>query len=143
VGIALLSASGLTARAARARSYRLEEDRADRLAAQYLVRAGYDPNAPARFFQRLQEETERAGGEAGGILATHPRSLDRQKKLEKVIPQLPPPQFALHDEAEFLRMRQAVRDYDEIYSRVVGVRVPGSDAPAPELSRRPPPPGSH
>ncbi len=124
--------------AARARSSRSEEQRADRLAAQYLVRAGYDPHAAVQFFQRLQAEQERSGGEPGGLLATHPRTVDRQKQLEKIIPNLPPPEFAPHDEAEFLRMRRAVRDYDEIYSRLVGVRVPGHDAPPPELSRRPP-----
>jgi hypothetical protein len=62
--------------------------------------------------------------------------------LEKIIPNLPPPEFALQDEAEFLRMRRAVRDYDEIYSRLVGVRVPGHNAPSPELSRLPSSPAS-
>jgi predicted Zn-dependent protease len=112
------------------------------LAAQYLVRAGYDPHAAVQFFQRLQAEQERSGGEPEGLLATHPRSIDRQKKLEEIIPYLPPPEFALHDEAEFLRMRQAVRDYDEIYSRVVGVRVLGRAAPPPELPHRPSSPAS-
>jgi predicted Zn-dependent protease len=122
---------------ARARFSRSEEERADRLAAQYLVLAGYDPQASADFFQRLQADQERSGGEPGGLLATHPRTVDREKKVESIIPNLPPPEFALHDEAEFLRMRRAVRDYDETYSRLLGVRVPGHDAPAPELSRRP------
>ena len=90
-----------------------------------------------QFFQRLQAEMERSGGESGGLLATHPRSVDRRKKVEKIIPNLPPPEFAPHDETEFLRMRQAVREYDEMYSRLVGVRVPGQDAPPPVLSRRP------
>jgi predicted Zn-dependent protease len=136
-GIAILAGSGWAGTLARARSNRSDEERADRLAAQYLVRAGYDPHAAAQFFQRLQADQERSGGEPGGLLATHPRTVDRQEKLEKIIPNLPPPEFVLHDEAEFLRMRQAVRDYDEIYSRAVGVRVPGHDAPLPELSRRP------
>jgi predicted Zn-dependent protease len=141
-GIALAAGSGWAATLARARSSRSEEERADRVAAQYLVRAGYDPHAAVQFFQRLQAEQERSGGEQGGLLATHPRAVDRRKKLEKVIPNLRPPEFAPHDEAEFLRMRQAVRDYDEIYSRVVGVHVPGDDAPPPVLSRRPPSPAS-
>jgi len=85
---------------------------------------------------------ERSGGEPGGLLATHPRSVDRQKKVDKIIPNLPPPEFAPHDEAEFLHMQQAVREYDEMYSRLVGVRVPGHDAPPPELSRRPSSPTS-
>ena len=141
-GIAIVSGSGWAAKLAGARSGRSKEERADRLAAQYLVRAGYDPHAAVEFFQRLRAEEERKGGEAGGLLATHPRSVDRRKKLEKIIPNLPPPEFAPHDEAEFLRMRRAVRDYDEMYSRLVGVRVPGHDAPPPVLSRRLPSPAS-
>jgi len=125
----------------RARSRRSAERRADRLAAQYLVRAGYDPHAAVQFFQRLQEEQELAGGQPGGLLATHPRSSDRQEKLEKIIRHLPPPELTRQDEAEFLRMRQAVREYDEMYSRLVGVPLHGHDA-APQLSRRPSSPTS-
>ncbi len=137
-GIAIVSASGWAAKLAGARSGRSEEQRADRLAAQYLVRAGYDPHAAVEFFQRLQAEEELSGGEPGGLFATHPRSVDRRKQLEKIIANLPPPEFAPHEEAEFLRLRRAVRDYDEMYSRLVGVHVPGRDATPPELSRRPP-----
>jgi len=136
-GVAIAAGSGWAARLARARFSRAEEQRADRLAAQYLARAGYDPQAAARFFQRLHGEQERSGGEPSGLLATHPRSTDRQRKLEKIIPNLPPPEFAPLDEAEFLQMRRAVRDYDEMYSRLLGVRTPGHDAPPAELSRRP------
>ena len=136
-GIAIAAGGGWAATLARARSSRATEERADRLAAQYLVRAGYDPRASAQFFQRLQAEQDRDGGDPGGLLATHPRTVDRRKKLEKIIPDLPPPEFAQHDEAEFLRMRRAVREYDAMYSRLVGVHVPGNDAAPPELSRRP------
>jgi predicted Zn-dependent protease len=142
-GIVMAAGSGWADKVVRARFNRAKEERADRLAAQYLVRAGYDPYAAVRFFQRLQAEQERSGGEPGGLLATHPRSTERQKKLEKTILNLPPPEFAPHDEAEFLRMRQAVREYDEMYSRLVGVRVPGHDAPPPKLSRRPSSTASH
>jgi predicted Zn-dependent protease len=137
-GIAVVSASGWATKLGGARFDRSKEQRADRLAAQYLVRAGYDPHAAVEFFQRLQSENDRIGKEPGGLLATHPRTGDRRKQLEKIIPNLPAPEFAQHDEAEFLRVRRAVREYDEMYSRLVGVRVPGHDAPPPELSRRPP-----
>ena len=141
-GIALAAGGSWAATLVRARSSRSGEERADRLAAQYLVRAGYDPHAAVLFFQRLQAEQEGGSEEPGGLLATHPHALDREQKLEKIIPSLPPPEFAPHDEAEFLRMRQAVREYDEMYSRLVGVRVPGQDPPHPVLSRRPPSPAS-
>jgi beta-barrel assembly-enhancing protease len=138
VGIALAAGSGWAGNAARARFNRSEEERADRLAAHYLGRSGYDPRAAAQFFARLQVEEERGAGEPHGMLATHPRPSDRQKQLEKIIPGLPPPDFAPHDEAEFLRMRGTVREYDEMYSRIVGVRTPGHAATPPHLSRRPP-----
>lgn len=138
VGIAIAAGGGWAATLAHARSSRSAEERADSLAAQYLVRAGYDPHAAEDFFRRLQVEQERTGGESGGLLATHPRTLDREKQLEKLIPSLPPPEFAVHDDTEFLQVRGAVREYDEMYSRLVGVRVPGQDPPKPALSRRPP-----
>jgi predicted Zn-dependent protease len=141
-GIAMGAGSSWAGRVVRARFSRSEEERADRLAAQYLVRAGYDPHAAVRFLQRFEEEQERCGGGPGGLLATHPRSTDRQKKLEKIILNLSPPEFALQDEAEFLRMRRAVRDYDEMYSQLMGVPVPGHDAPPPKLSHRPSSPAS-
>lgn len=141
-GIAILSGTGWAATLGRAHNGRSVEQRADRLGAEYLVRAGYDPRAAAQFFQRLQAEEERNGGEPGGLLATHPRTADRQKRLEKIIPTLPPPEFTPHDEAEFLRMRRAVRNYDNIYSQAVGVHVPGQDPPPPVLSRRPSAPAS-
>jgi len=141
-GLAIVAGSGWAGRLLRARVSRSAEQRADRLAAQYLVRAGYDPRAAVQFFQRLQAQQERLGGEPGGLLATHPQASERRKKLEKIVPSLPPPEFALHDEAEFLRMRQAVRNYDEMYARLVGVPWPGQDVPPPKLSRRPPPPSS-
>ncbi len=140
VGLAVMSASGLTAPAVQARAQRSAEQRADSLAAQYLVRAGYDAGAAERFLARMQAEQERSGGDPGGLLATHPRTADRRRQIEKLLPNLPPPPSSPPDETEFLRMRKAVRDYDAIYSRVVGVRVPGNDPPATELSRRPPTP---
>jgi predicted Zn-dependent protease len=137
-GIAIMAGAGWGTTLARARSSRSNEERADRLAALYLVQAGYDPRASERFFARLQAEMKNDGGEPVGLLATHPRSADRQKDLEKVIPSLPPPEFAQIDETEFLRMRQSVREYDEMYSRLVGVYVPGQNARPPALTRRPP-----
>jgi predicted Zn-dependent protease len=139
-GIAIAAGSAWAGRLERAHSSRSAEQRADRLAAQFLVRAGYDAHAAVQFLQRVQAEQEGSGEEPGGLLATHPRASERRKKLEKIVPSLPPPEFAPHDEAEFLRMRQEVRDYDEMYSRLMGGPWPGHDAPPPKLSRRSPPP---
>ena len=138
-GIALASGSGWAATLARARSSRSGEQRADRLAAQYLVRAGYDPTRRRNSSSVFRRNRDAAAGNPADCWPRTRAQSDREKQLERIIPNLPPPEFARHDEAEFLRMRQAVREYDEMYSRLVGVHVPGHDAPPPELSRRPPP----
>lgn len=138
-GIALVAGGGWASTLARARFSRAKEQRADHLAALYLARAGYDPQAAAQFFQRLQADKQNQGGEAGGLLATHPPIVERERSLEKIIPTLPPRETILHNETEFLQMRRAVREYDAMYARLVGVHVPGQDAPAPVLSRRAPP----
>ncbi len=137
VGVILLSGSGLAMPVTQARFNRSAESQADRLAVSYLQRAGYNPKAAVKMLERLEEEESSQGVKSGGLLAGHPAASDRRKKLEKILPGLPPPDFVPHDEAEFLQMRKQVQDYDLVYSRAVGVRVPGHEAPPPELSRRP------
>jgi predicted Zn-dependent protease len=138
MGIALTSASGWVAPVARARFSRSAERRADRLAVQYLVREGHNPRAAVSMFARLEEEQSTQGVESGGVLAAHPRVSERRKNVERFLPRLPPPEFVPHDEAEFLSVRKDVLDYDEVYSRAVGARVPGRDLPPPALTHRPP-----
>ena len=137
-GIAIAASTGWAAKAARARSHRTGEDRADRLAASYLWRAGYDPGAATRFFDRLEAEQQRTGQETGGLMASHPRTADRRQKLEKLIPTFPAQNAPPHDGSEFLKVRRAVLEYDEMYSRLASVPAPGRQAPLPELSRRSP-----
>ena len=136
-GLAITSGGGLMVPVMRARSNRSAEIEADRLALEYLQRAGYDPQAAVKMFERLEEEESSRREKSGGLLAGHPSVSARRKKLEDLLPNLPPPAFEPHDEAEFRQMRKMVQDYDRVYSLVVGVRVPGQAAPEPVLSRRP------
>jgi beta-barrel assembly-enhancing protease len=136
-GIALVAGEGWAATLARARSSRSAEERADLFAAQYLIRAGYDPHAAARFFGRLQAEQERTMSESRGLLATHPRTADRKKQLEMAIPNLPPPEFTVHDETEFPQMQREIHEYDEMYDRLMNTSASGAEKPLPQLSRRP------
>ncbi len=122
--IALSTGSGLVVPAARARFSRSAERRADGLAAEYLLRAGYDPRAAVTMLARVEHE---AAGEAGsrGLLATHPRASDRLKHEEKVVARLPLREIVPHDEAEFRRRQKEVRDYDQIYAQVTHTRLLG------------------
>jgi predicted Zn-dependent protease len=138
-GIAIAVGTGWAESAAHARSHRTGEDRADSLAAFYLWRAGYDPTAATRFFGRLEAEQQHTGGNVGGLMSSHPRTADRRKRLEKLIPTFPAQHDPPHDPSEFLKARRSVLEYDEMYSRLVSEPLPGHEAPLPVLSRRSPP----
>jgi predicted Zn-dependent protease len=65
---------------------REQELEADKLAVRYLIRAGYDPNAMATFFKKMQAHSNlqaKLAGKTGGegeqfhALATHPRTAQR------------------------------------------------------------------
>lgn len=67
-------------------SYSREQElEADMLAVRYMTRAGYDPNAMASFFEKLQRDTQLRAALAGrasaadrfDIMASHPRTGDR------------------------------------------------------------------
>jgi predicted Zn-dependent protease len=52
---------------------RKDEVEADRVGIQTLAKAGFDPNAMARFFQRMEDAMSAgAGGDAPALLQTHP-----------------------------------------------------------------------
>jgi len=123
-----------------ARYRRAAEPRLDLQAAQYLVRAGYDPRLAALFFERLRAEAERRGAKPESLPATHRRASHAGSKRPGTIPSFASAPPAPPDEPEFIRMRQAVRKYDEVYARAVGISLPGREPFPPELSRRPPAP---
>jgi len=136
-GIAAAAVSDWAEPVARARFGRSAESRADWLGTQYLALAGYDPMATVKMFARLEAEESNQERTSGGLLATHPRLADRQRKLEKKLRDLPPPEFHPPDETEFQRMRAEVRQYDKIYFQVMGLRGAEDEPPLPALLRRP------
>ena len=134
VGLAATFGAGMAIPVSRARSKRSAERRADRLAAEYLARAGYDPRAAVTMLERLQTPGAE-GGDTRGLLATHPRARDRVKDEIEILASLPPIEIVPHDEKEFLRMQKEVRDYDEIYARALHLRLPGREPDLPPLSQ--------
>jgi beta-barrel assembly-enhancing protease len=57
-----------------------QESDADKLAVQFVMRAGYDPDGYTRFLKKL--EAAKASG--GGAFATHPSTKDRVKTVERL-----------------------------------------------------------
>lgn len=68
---------------------RADEYEADRVGLFYMAKAGYDPRAAARIWQRAGAAEKKSGkGTSGGmnLLATHPGSSDRFRTLNAMMP---------------------------------------------------------
>ncbi|HEX7125972.1 MAG TPA: M48 family metallopeptidase [Thermodesulfobacteriota bacterium] len=67
------------------------EREADDLAVQYLHRAGYDPQAVASFFEKLQAEEPERPGVLAALLSSHPVTADRIEATREAAAGLGPP----------------------------------------------------
>lgn len=67
---------------------REQEAEADKRGLAYMIRAGYDPEAAVRFWERFAAYGEKAGGAPPKFLSTHPPSRDRIENLRKWIPEV-------------------------------------------------------
>ena len=89
---------------------RRSETEADLLGAQYLWKAGWDPEAIARFFELMEQQSGGAGGGTPGWMSTHP---SHEKRVQNGIlwarAFLPPRERYLVDTAEFQAVRARVR----------------------------------
>ncbi|MBU1692964.1 MAG: M48 family metallopeptidase [Verrucomicrobia bacterium] len=65
---------------------RKDEREADRVGLMYMARAGYDPRAALRLWQRAAKE-ESKFNRALSFLSTHPSSKDRARDLEEHLPE--------------------------------------------------------
>lgn len=108
------------------------EKEADRLGAQYMWAAGYDPNALISFFEKLQSKNKKEPGTLAKVFSTHPMTGDRIKETQKLIVRFP-------ERSEY---QLSSSDFNEIKSRLYAIgsagRSSGSDDNGrPTLKRRP------
>lgn len=68
---------------------RSAEFEADRLGAQYMWATGYDPNALASFFEKLQAKDKKKPGTLARIFSTHPMTADRIESVNNLIARFP------------------------------------------------------
>ena len=68
---------------------RSAEYEADTLGVQYLWATGYDPNAMATFFEKLQAQDKKKPGTIAKIFSTHPMVGDRIDKVNSLIARFP------------------------------------------------------
>jgi len=108
------------------------EKEADRLGAQYMWAAGYDPNALITFFEKLQAKDKKKPGTLSKLFSTHPMTGDRITEVRELVARFP-------DRGEY---QLSSSEFGQVKSRVLAIsgaaRGSGQDgARRPTLKRRP------
>lgn len=108
------------------------EKEADRLGAQYMWAAGYDPNALITFFEKLQAQEKRRPGTLAKVFSTHPLTGDRIKEVRELIVRFP----------EKNEYQISTSEFGNVKSRLLAASaasrpVNNGDDRRPTLKRRP------
>jgi predicted Zn-dependent protease len=108
------------------------EKEADRLGAQYMWAAGYDPNALITFFEKLQAKNKKKPGTLSKLFSTHPMTGDRITEVRELVARFP-------DRGEY---QLSSSEFGQVKSRILATggaaRGSGQDGSGrPTLKRRP------
>jgi predicted Zn-dependent protease len=87
-GFAIRQAAGLAVPLSFLKFSRGMEGEADRLGAQYMWAAGYDPHAMVTFFEKLEAREKKKPGTMSKIFSSHPMTDDRIKTSQKTIQEI-------------------------------------------------------
>jgi predicted Zn-dependent protease len=132
-GYAIRQAVGIAVPVTFLKFSRGAEKEADRLGAQYMWAAGYDPNALITFFEKLQAKDKRKPGTLSKVFSTHPMTGDRITETRDLIARFP-------DRNEY---QVSSSEFNQVKSRLVSFSAASraasrdADARRPTLKRRP------
>ncbi len=100
------------------------EREADFLGLQYMYKAGYDPNAYATFFERIQADEKRRPGTIPKVFSTHPPTPERIENAQKEIARILPnrPEYIVTT-SEFDNVKERLRNI--MFARKVQDNAPG------------------
>ena len=132
-GFAIRQAAGLAVPLTFLKFSRGAEEEADRLGAQYMWAAGYDPHAMVTFFEKLQAKEKRKPGTISKAFSTHPMTGDRIKNVGNLVARFPDKEEYEISSSEFtnvkshlISMNAANRPGDERNGRPTLKRRPAS-----------------
>lgn len=100
-GYAVQQAAGLAIPLGFLKFSRGAEQEADRLGAQYMWAAGYDPLALVTFFEKLQGKEKKKPGTLARVFSTHPLTGDRISEVSKLVARFPEKQEYALSTSEF------------------------------------------
>jgi predicted Zn-dependent protease len=130
-GFAIRQAAGLAVPLGFLKYSRGQEGEADRLGAQYMWSAGYDPHAMISFFEKLESMEKKKPGTIAKVFSTHPMTSDRIKDVSNLVVRFP-------DKPEY---EISSSEFSSVKSRLVSanaLRHPeGERNGRPTLKRRP------
>jgi beta-barrel assembly-enhancing protease len=110
---------------------RRAEKEADRLAAQYLWKTGYDPQGLITFFEKLRASEKKNPGTLKKVYRTHPMSKDRIEEVQKLLVRFPEQSEYQINSSDFI----AVRERMGIFNRGPRIKAEKEDERLPTLKR--------
>lgn len=121
---------------------RSAEEEADRLGVQYMYAAGYDPNAMATMFEKLEAKNKKKPGFISRAFASHPAPPDRRASALALAARFPEHDEYVISSSEFQRVKARLLRLSNARASSAGDIPGGENGPPgrPTLKRRQPTP---
>jgi hypothetical protein len=118
------------------------EEEADRLGIQYMWAAGYDPNAMATMFEKLEAKNKKKPGTISKLFATHPAPPDRRAAAISLAARFPERDEYVISSSEFQRVKNRLLRLSNARASSNGAIAGADDGTPgrPTLKRRQPTP---
>lgn len=118
------------------------EEEADRLGIQYMWAAGYDPNAMATMFEKLEAKNKKKPGTISKLFATHPAPPDRRAAAISLAARFPEREEYVISSSEFQRVKNRLLRLSNARASSTGAIAGADDGTPgrPTLKRRQPTP---
>jgi len=121
---------------------RSAEEEADKLGVQYMYAAGYDPNAMATMFEKLEAKNKKKPGLIARAFASHPAPPDRRAAALALAARFPEHEEYVISSSEFQRVKGRLLRLSNARASSTGDIAGGENGPPgrPTLKRRQPTP---
>jgi predicted Zn-dependent protease len=118
------------------------EEEADRLGMQYMWAAGYDPNAMATMFEKLEAKNKKKPGTIAKLFADHPAPADRRSASLALAARFPEREEYVISTSEFNRIKARLLRLSNARAASNGAITGADDGTPgrPTLKRRQPTP---
>ena len=142
IGNVLYNGGGLIEGMAFLKFSRGAEEEADKLGIQYMWAAGYDPNAMATMFEKLEAKNKKKPGTISKLFATHPAPPERRAAAISLAARFPEREEYVISSSEFQRVKNRLLRLSNARAASSGAIAGADDGTPgrPTLKRRQPTP---